>query len=165
MDRSAEFERWIQRANDQQIAFGCAIRLAGNRPLAEDILQEAYTRAWQHRGEIESEEHLANWLRFVVVNLLREHFRRKKNHMPALENPDAVIDERPHLLNEEDREHLMHYLDRLSSCERSLIELSYVEERTLEEIHELHPEWGSLSTICKQRAEVCRKLRDWMSQG
>jgi RNA polymerase sigma factor (sigma-70 family) len=165
MARSAEFERWLQRAIDQQIAVGCAIHLARNRHLAEDTLQEAYTRAWQHRDEIESEEHLANWLRCVVVNLLREHYRRKKNHTPALENPDAVVDERPHLLEEEDREHLKHYLDRLSANERLLIELRYFEERTLEEIHALHPEWGSVTTIWKRVAEVCHKLREWMSQG
>ena len=165
MDRSGEFERWLQRAIDDQVAFGCAMQFARNRHLAEDILQEAYRRALEHWHEIKSEEHLRNRLRYVVVNLVRDHVRRRKNQTQSLQGAEVIPDERTPLLDAEEREHLMHYLAQLPADDRRLIELSYCEGLTLQEIRALHPGWGSVSTIWKRRKAACERLRALMSQG
>lgn len=160
------FERWLRRALDDQVAVGCAVRFARNRHLAEDILQEAYTRAWQHRHEIQSEEHLRHWLRVVVINLVRDRHRRMKHKLEPLQDADVIPDEaRPALLDAEARDYVRHYLDQLAADDRRLIELRYFEERTLEEIQTRHPEWGSVTTIWKHVRAVCDRLRTLMSQG
>lgn len=164
VDHSAKFTVWLERAISERVAAGCAITLARDRHLAEDVLQEAYQRAWQHHRRIESEAHLRNWLRRVVINLVREHRRRKQNSMCSLKNVDLVADDQPRKLQTELREEINHYLNRLSENDRLLIELHYFEGQTLQEIHALFPESGSVSTLCKRLATVCRQLRVMMSK-
>jgi DNA-directed RNA polymerase specialized sigma24 family protein len=100
-----------------------------------------------------------------VINLLREHFRRKDNQTQSLEYAENIPDRRQMLLDEDAREEIRHYLDRLAAEDRLLIQLCHYEGLTLEEVHALHPEWGSVTTICRRRARVYQQLRAWMSQG
>jgi RNA polymerase sigma factor (sigma-70 family) len=129
-----------------------------------DLLQEAYKRAWEHRDEIESEEHLHNWLRFVVNRLASDHRRRKKNQTQVLGQAEAIPDDRPHLLEAETREYVRHYVDQLPADERRLIELRYFQELKLEEIQELHPELGRVSWLSRKLQKACERLRALMSE-
>jgi RNA polymerase sigma-70 factor (ECF subfamily) len=164
MARAAEFRRWLQRASDDAVAFGCAIKLTRDRHRAEDLVQEAYLRALQHQDEIEDENHLRHWLCTVVVNLARDHGRRKQNHTRSLPDEAAILDGRPSLLDVEARDYVTHYLAQLPSEDRRLIEIKYFEVRTLEEIHALYPEWGSIGTLSKRITAICDQLRELMSQ-
>jgi RNA polymerase sigma-70 factor (ECF subfamily) len=164
MDRAAEFERWLQRAVADQVGFGCAIHYTRNRHLAEELTQEAYKRAWEHRDEIESEAHLRNWLGLVIKRQAKDRGRRhKRNPVQSLVEPEAIPDKRMPLLSPEDREFVRHYLVRLSPDAHRLIELRYFEDLTLEEIHALYPEWGSVATLWKRIKAVCIQLRELMS--
>lgn len=58
-----------------------AFHAVGNRPDAEDVVQTALLRLFEHKGGFESEEHLKHWLLRVAVNesrkLLRTFWRRR----------------------------------------------------------------------------------------
>ncbi len=58
-----------------------AFHAVGNRPDAEDVVQTALLRLYEHSGAFESEEHLKHWLLRVAVNesrkLLRTFWRRR----------------------------------------------------------------------------------------
>lgn len=55
-----------------------AVRIVGNHEDAEDIVQEAYIKVWERRGDIKSGGSLSGWIRRIVVNMCYDHLRRKK---------------------------------------------------------------------------------------
>jgi len=92
-------ERWVRalRAGDggafealygrhRGRVYGLAFRLTGARAEAEELTQEVFVRAWEHRSGFESGTHLARWLRRVAVNLWINGLRRRE---PEGEEPGA----------------------------------------------------------------------------
>ncbi|WP_341837223.1 RNA polymerase sigma-70 factor [Chitinophaga pollutisoli] len=53
-----------------------AIKITKNRAVAEDIVQEAFLRLWQHRAEYEKIQFLRAWLFTVVSNLSLTYIKR-----------------------------------------------------------------------------------------
>ena len=62
-DFDAAFDRLLGRA------YRHAVRLVGDRALAEDLAAEALTRAYAHWARVRSYEHLDAWVLRVVTNL------------------------------------------------------------------------------------------------
>jgi len=54
-----------------------ALLLSGSRPLAEDLVQEAFARLWQHWGNLRDPDAGIGYLRVTIVNLARSSFRRR----------------------------------------------------------------------------------------
>ena len=48
--------------------YGLARHLCGRPDEAEDLVQEVFVRAWAHRDDFQSLEHLKRWLRKVALN-------------------------------------------------------------------------------------------------
>ena len=80
--------------------FGVAVRILGNGPSAEDVLQEAYVSIWKNAGSYRSEVGGQNiqamtWLIAIVRNKAldgyRARARRKENELP--ESGDVDEDE------------------------------------------------------------------------
>src|ERR1700677_1078596 len=61
-----------------------AYLILGNRPDAEDAVQEAFLRAWKFRNSLAKETSVRPWLYRVVVNTcnskLRQEFPRRERH-------------------------------------------------------------------------------------
>jgi RNA polymerase sigma-70 factor (ECF subfamily) len=49
---------------------------AGDREVAADCVQEAFTRAYVRWGRVSRLEDPAGWIRHVAVNRMRDHFRK-----------------------------------------------------------------------------------------
>ena len=62
-------------------------RLTANRTEAEELSQEVFFRAWKHRADFESGDHMRGWLRRVAVNLRRSALRKER-----LWGPTASLD-------------------------------------------------------------------------
>lgn len=91
-DRNA-FARLVDRHSSR--AFAVAFRLAGNRADAEDLVQEAFIRAWHHASRWEpGRAAFSTWLYRVVVNLGIDGKRRRSGHHP-LDQVDEPADDRP----------------------------------------------------------------------
>jgi RNA polymerase sigma-70 factor (sigma-E family) len=74
-----------------------ALLLCGSRPLAEDLVQEAFARLWQRWGSLRDPDACVGYLRVTVVNLVRTSFRRRLvelrhrvTHPAVVEPPDSA---------------------------------------------------------------------------
>jgi RNA polymerase sigma factor (sigma-70 family) len=63
----------------QARVFGLAVTMVGDRAVAEEIAQEAFTRAWRHAAAYDaSHGHVATWLLSITRNLSIDHLRAKR---------------------------------------------------------------------------------------
>jgi RNA polymerase sigma-70 factor (ECF subfamily) len=75
--------------------FGLTLRLTGRAPEAEELTQEVFVRAWEHRQDFDNPDHFRRWLRKVAVNLwLTETRRRRPLALADLDSDaeDRVLD-------------------------------------------------------------------------
>jgi len=63
----------------QSRVFGLAATMVGDRAVAEEIAQEAFTRAWRHAGAYDARRgRVATWLLAITRNLAIDHLRAKR---------------------------------------------------------------------------------------
>ena len=63
----------------QARVFGLAVTMVGDRAVAEEIAQEAFTRAWRHGGAYDARRgRVATWLLSITRNLAIDHLRAKR---------------------------------------------------------------------------------------
>lgn len=85
------FERYYTTSG--QRAFHLAFRMLGNRAEAEDVVQDAFVRAWRHFSRYDRRRPFDTWLSAIVVNLCIDR-RRRAGRLPicSLDAPIAVDD-------------------------------------------------------------------------
>lgn len=83
----AAFERIMRRHN--RLLFRTARSILKSDAEAEDVLQEAYLRAWRALGSFRSEARLSTWLVRIVINEALGRLRRRGAQVLAF---DATID-------------------------------------------------------------------------
>jgi RNA polymerase sigma factor (sigma-70 family) len=72
----------------QARVFGLAVTMVGDRVIAEEIAQEAFTRAWRHAGSYDARKgRVATWLLSITRNLAIDHLRANR---PEPLDPGAV---------------------------------------------------------------------------
>ena len=87
-DFEAAFDRLLGRS------YRHAVRLVGDRALAEDLAAEALTRTYAHWRRVRSYEHLDAWVLRVVTNLAIDALskpRAQPLQMTGMSPEDAVI--------------------------------------------------------------------------
>jgi RNA polymerase sigma factor (sigma-70 family) len=67
-----------------------AYGLTGDLPLAQDVTQEAYARAWQRWRSVSRHNDVEAWLRVVVTRLVYDWWRRLGVHRNRMEQPQTV---------------------------------------------------------------------------
>lgn len=120
--------------------FRLAWRLSGDEGAAEDIVQEAFIKAWRSIGEFRMESSFKSWLHRITVNTamdyLRKHVRRKQFEAPEpewethdrdadLPDTGAQID-----ISRQTRAAMMN----LSEKERTALLLKHYEGHSIEEV-------------------------------
>jgi RNA polymerase sigma factor (sigma-70 family) len=74
----------------QARVFGLAVTMVGDPAVAEEIAQEAFTRAWRHAGNYDARRgRVATWLLSITRNLAIDHLRAKRTE-PL--DPDSIRD-------------------------------------------------------------------------
>ncbi|HEY8000799.1 MAG TPA: sigma-70 family RNA polymerase sigma factor [Solirubrobacterales bacterium] len=72
----------------QARVFGLAVTMVGDAAVAEEIAQEAFTRAWRHAGAYDARRgRVATWLLSITRNLAIDHLRAKRTE-PL--DPDSI---------------------------------------------------------------------------
>jgi RNA polymerase sigma-70 factor (ECF subfamily) len=72
----------------QARVFGLAVTMVGDAAVAEEIAQEAFTRAWRHAGAYDARRgRVATWLLSITRNLAIDHLRAKRTE-PL--DPDTI---------------------------------------------------------------------------
>ena len=84
----------------QRRLYGFALRMTGNREDAEEIVQDAFVRAYRALGKMSPEQRaelrLQPWLYTITLNVTRNRLRSKKPTnvaLDALADPDALLRE------------------------------------------------------------------------
>jgi RNA polymerase sigma-70 factor (ECF subfamily) len=77
------FEAVMRRYN--QRLFRLARSLLRDDSEAEDVLQDAYVRAYAHLDQLEDAAKLGSWLSHIVVHECRARLRRRGRHMRLIE--------------------------------------------------------------------------------
>jgi RNA polymerase sigma-70 factor (sigma-E family) len=110
-------------------AFRFAYMLTGTREVAEDLVQEAFLRAFDQLMALRKPEAFPGYLRTTILNAARGHFRRQRIERLSLRRI-ALLDRSaptpPPDVGE--REHLWRALQRLPYRQRAAIVLRYYED-------------------------------------
>jgi RNA polymerase sigma-70 factor, ECF subfamily len=76
-DRPAFAELWVRHSNT---AFKVAYRITRNRDDAEDVIQEAWMKAYVHLKTFDSRAKFSTWLTRIAINSALMTLRRKRAH-------------------------------------------------------------------------------------
>ena len=131
--------------------FSRAYSLLGNREDAEEVTQDAFTRALENLGSFRWEASFSTWLYQIASNLARNRYwywkRRKREmglsfDMALTEDgyslydilPDGEADPGDRLRWNEFHGAIDRHLDRLSQTQREVMEMRLLEDMSYEEI-------------------------------
>jgi len=132
-DWQPEFEKLVDE--HQSMVFSLALRMTGDRGLAEEIAQDAFLALDQSLHKIESPLHAMAWLRRVTMSRSADALRRRKVRAMDLW---VEIDEHHGARTEEHSSPLATRLEQLLSTlpesQRAALVLRYQEDMTPEEI-------------------------------
>lgn len=126
--------------------FQVAFRLTGNEANAEDIVQEAFVRAFRKLDRFDGRSKFGTWLYRITVNCSMDAMRKTQRSKettdlePVLERQQpSASDPNPEriALSREISTQVAEVLDQLSAMERTAFLLKHCEGRSLVEISEI----------------------------
>lgn len=149
--------------------FSFALRILGERTIAEELVQEVFFRAWkQARKFSEGRGTFITWLLSITHNMAIDEIRRRNRRPQRADSADPVLmltnvrDENPSVEDQammgSIREQIALAMAALPETQRSAIELAYFRGLTQREIAELQDE--PLGTIKTRMRLAVRKLRE-----
>jgi RNA polymerase sigma-70 factor (ECF subfamily) len=142
-----DFNTLLLRCADK--AYHFALRLTGNDQDAQDLVQEAFARAFEHRDRFDTSRPLGAWVNRILHNVFLDSVRRYEHkHKVSLDSPPAANedanwesilpgkDENPadKLIKMEEEQILQGALNKLPLHYRSVIVMSDIEGMPYEEI-------------------------------
>ena len=159
-----------------------AYRLLGNRPDAEDAVQDALVAAFLHLNQFRGEAQLSTWLTAIAINCARMQLRKRSRYTQVSLNSrigedqayplsDTLVDHRP---NPEDECHkawanarLMESVARLSPTLRRTFHLRYVDDLSVcETARVLGIPIGTVKAqTARARAKVLKSIRGLLHTG
>jgi RNA polymerase sigma-70 factor (ECF subfamily) len=149
-----------------QTMFKTAFRLTGNEADADDLVQEAFLRAYRKLDRFDGRSQFSTWLYRITVNCGMDLMRKKSRRQARAAMDDGVVldsvaadDPRPDrlALSGEVRRAVQGVLEKLSPMERSAFVLRHFEGRSITEIGGL---LGARSSATKHAIfRAVKKLR------
>ncbi len=142
------FQRLVERHSRD--VFGVAFRLTRNAEDADDVVQEAFIKAWKKLPEFEDRASFGSWLYRIATNCAYDLLRRRQRRVSRESSYDAAEGWVEQIAEEQDispegrlavhrdfHRELESALDGLTGAERAAFVLRHLEERPLAEIGEL----------------------------
>lgn len=129
-DRAAEFSRLLDASLDRCVRLAAVI--LDNRPDAEDAVEDAALRAWQHFGSLRDATRFDAWFSRILVNVCRDRLRDRGRASYSLLGDPAVG--RDPIGESVERAALHQALARLTPDHRAVVALHYLEGLTVDEI-------------------------------
>ena len=128
--------------------FRLAFRMTGNEHDAEEVVQEAFLRAYRSLHKFEERANFGTWVYRIGVNCSLDFMRARKRHVEGREGPEMTPDAADPLaalpatgasperlaLSTELRHRVARELAALSEMERTAFTLRHYEGRSIEEI-------------------------------
>ena len=158
----------------QRRLYGFALRMTGNREDAEEIVQDAFVRAYRALGKMSPEQRaelrLQPWLYTITLNVTRNRLRSKRPPsvaLDALADPDALLrgsvegPARPDSIVEQNAEVALveAALLQLPMHLRAAATLRFIEGRSHPEIAEiLNQPIGTVKSHVHRAVRILRKI-------
>ncbi len=122
----------------RSVLFGTAYLMTRDRQMAEDAVQEALVKIWQHIGTLRNPAGLKAWMVRIMVNEVRQLARKKTVATLTLEElPDPPGDaEAAAIAGAEIRQDLARAVGMLPPDQREVVVLRFFSELTVPEIAE-----------------------------
>jgi RNA polymerase sigma-70 factor, ECF subfamily len=134
--------------------FNMAYRLAGNRPDAEDLTQEAFYRAYRSFSDYEGDKPFENWIFRIVTRLFLDLLRSRRRRIRAMsydaplqkegsdetlyfDVPDQTASPEEEVLSGSFNEDLQRVLNSLTHEQRLLVTLADIEGLPYKEIADM----------------------------
>jgi RNA polymerase sigma-70 factor (ECF subfamily) len=177
-----EEERWVRRAQSgdqaaftklvyqhQRFVYNLALRGVSDPHEAEDIVQEAFLRAWQALPRFQQKAKFRTWLYRIVVNLCYNRLPRLKEELAAIPVeviealPDDVPDNPENVMRNIERRAFLHeQIERLPDGYRLILLLRYQQGLSYQEISEVTE--MPLRTVKTGLHRAHRQLRQAMQE-
>ena len=160
---AALYERYAR------VVYGLALRMLGNRELAEDLVQETFWRVWRRSNTFNRERgRVASWVLGIAHNLAIDELRRQRlRPVPVYEDDarqvlqeleDEQVDVAAAALSSEQRSTLLNALAHIPPEQREVIELAYFGGLSQREIAERLQ--NPIGTVKTRARLALQKLRD-----
>ena len=169
---TADFERIVDEY--QRRLYGFALRMTGNREDAEEIVQDAFVRAFRALGKMTEEQRrelrLQPWLYTITLNVTRNRLRSKRPAsvaLDALADPDALLNstqpgpEQPEQIVERGADMVLveQALLQLPMHLRAAATLRFIEGRSHPEIAEiLNQPIGTVKSHVHRAVRILRRI-------
>ena len=168
-------ERFERIVDDyQRRLYGFALRMTGNREDAEEIVQDAFVRAFRALGKMSEEQRrelrLQPWLYTITLNVTRNRLRSKRPTnvaLDALADPDALLNtsqegpEQPEAIVERSADMVLveQALLQLPMHLRAAATLRFIEGRSHPEIAEiLNQPIGTVKSHVHRAVRILRRI-------
>ncbi len=154
----------------RSVLFGTAYLMMRDRGLAEDAVQEALIQIWEHIPSFRFESSLKTWMVRIVVNEVKQQFRKKQVPTVPLEQASEVVEDldkaEAAVIRNEESQHLRQTLEMLPQEQREAVVLRYFSELTIPEIAAVTIERegtikSRLSRALSHLGEILRSDRTW----
>ncbi len=161
-----EFSRLVGTHAPRMLNF--ALGIVGRRDAAEDVVQDALVKAYEKLGSWRGEGSLSTWLYRIVyttaVSSLRERGRRDFFETDRAEPCDALADDGGDWQATEDNiARMRRALEELHPLDRTLVNLFYIEERSVRDVAAI---CGESEANVKTRLHRARgRLKKLMDDG
>ena len=145
----------------------CA-KMLGDRTAAEDMLQETFARAYEHRARLLSSTSFKAWLFTIARNQCLNALRKRGREVPfapeAPEPPARGATPFGNLLKSEQADLVARTLDSLSPAYREVVVLREYQNLSYEEIAAVTKTTVSSvkSRLFKARRKIGATLRPWL---
>jgi RNA polymerase sigma-70 factor (ECF subfamily) len=122
----------------QAMLLRTAFRLLHDWSLAEDIVQEAFLRAYQHACDFKPTARLTTWLYRIVCNLCLDEMRRSARRPPVIAMPSSrdPEDGLHRLLDRERADRVANAVARLPERQRVAVVLHRYEGLSMRDVAE-----------------------------
>lgn len=134
--------------------------MCGNVTEAQDCVQEAFIRAWDHRGKLDTDQHPEAWVRTTAYRLSVSRWRKARR---AFRQADRALEPMPSQPSPNPtRVALDRALDQLPSDQRRVIVLHHLCDLSVAEIaDEVGSPTGTVKArLSRGRAALARLLSD-----
>lgn len=133
-----------------------------HQTLAEDLVQDTFVKAWEHRDSFDaSKSSLKNWLFAILINTLRDYFRKKKIETEELNENIAAKNNLEESAQKNDLiQFVFDKIKNLPERDQELLALRYKSDLSIEEVAELMGLEYSAAKVAIHRAlkklqEIC----------
>lgn len=121
-----------------QAVYRNIIKFTKDAIVAEDILQEVFTKLWEKRHDLDAEQSVAGWVFVISFNISINHTRKKLREQTSQKKlmlADSIYDDAVLSVHQQEEQHLLleQAIEQLSPQKKKIVTLCKLEGKTYEE--------------------------------